>query len=91
MNAATVNDTKLADAAVCREVVRYLSGPGLPALKGVAVEVADGIVRLRGAVNSFYARQLLVHGCQRVPRVAGVVDELYVMSGIRSCRTQLAE
>lgn len=91
MKATTVIDTTRADAALCQEVVRYLSGPGFPALHGVVVEVVDGIVTLRGTVQSFYARQLLVHGCQRVPRVAGVVDELYVISGIRSRRPQLAE
>ena len=88
MNTATLIDTKRSDAALCRNVVNYLSSPEFPRLQKIEVEVTDAIVTLRGPVKSFYARQLLVHGCQRVPRVAGVVDELYVLSGLRSRRPQ---
>jgi hypothetical protein len=91
MNAATTTDTKLSDALVYREVVNYLSGPGCPKLKGIVIEVVDGVVTLRGPVPSYYTRQLLVHGCQRVPRIARVVDELYVVSGTALRRSRLAE
>jgi hypothetical protein len=91
MNAATTSDTKLSDALVYREVVNYLSGPGCPKIRGVVIEVVDGVITLRGPVPSYYTRQLLVHGCKRVPRVARVVDELCVVSGTGSHRTQLAD
>jgi osmotically-inducible protein OsmY len=48
------------------------------ASRRVTVEVADGTVTLRGEVKSFYRRQLLVHGCRRLPGVASVIDELRV-------------
>jgi hypothetical protein len=83
--------TTPADAVLCREIVDYLSGPGFPALQGIIVEVTEGVVTLRGPVKSFYARQLLVNGCQRVPHVTGVLDELHVVGRNRSRRPQLAE
>lgn len=91
MSATTLIYTTPADAVLCREVVDYLSGPGFPALQGVIIDVTDGLVTLRGPVKSFYARQLLVTGCQRVPRVAAVLDELQVVRRHRSRRPQLAE
>lgn len=91
MNTATTIDTKRADAALYWEVVNYLNGREFPALHGIAIEVTDRVVTLRGPVPSYYVRQLLVHGCHRVPRVAGVVDELYVVSGRGSRRARVAK
>jgi len=91
MSATTLIYTTPTDAALCRQVVDYLCGPGFPALQGIIVEVADGLVTLRGPVKSFYARQLLVTGCRRVPQVAGVVDELQVVGRFALRRPQLAE
>jgi osmotically-inducible protein OsmY len=91
MDTTTLVYTTPADAVLCREVVDYLSGPGFPALQGVIVEVLDGVVTLRGPTRSYYARQLLVHGCERVPHVAAVIDELQVINRFASRRTKLAE
>ena len=91
MNAATLLYKTGADAALREEVVNRLSGPEFPQLQGVIVEVAAGIVTLRGSVKSFYARQLLVKGCKLVPHVAGVLDELQVVRSDRSRRPQLPE
>jgi len=42
------------------------------------IESVDGRVRLRGSVTSYYARQVLVHGCLRVAGVKEVIDEICV-------------
>jgi osmotically-inducible protein OsmY len=44
----------------------------------VIIEVKDGLVTLRGDVPTFYARQIIIHECQRVPGVTRVNDELSV-------------
>jgi osmotically-inducible protein OsmY len=69
------------DAALLREVIDYLSGPAFPALQGISIEVSRGVVTFRGQVKSFHIKQVLVHACRRLPRVADVVDELRVAVG----------
>ena len=44
----------------------------------LAITVTGSIVTLAGCVRSYYARQVLVHGCLRVPGVQGVIDEICV-------------
>jgi osmotically-inducible protein OsmY len=44
----------------------------------VTISAAGGTVTLTGCVNSYYARQLLVHCCLHVPGVSRVVDEICV-------------
>lgn len=91
MNSATSIYTTRSDAALCREVTSFLSGHDFPALRGIVVEAAAGVVTLRGPVKSYYAKQVLVKGCQRAPGVACVVDELYVVRSKPLRRPQVAE
>jgi hypothetical protein len=53
----------------------------------LALEVQGGQVTLRGCVRSFYHKQLLIHGAQRVAGVRRVIDELLVVDSQPSTRS----
>jgi osmotically-inducible protein OsmY len=55
-----------------------LSNNQRPAFKRLQVNVAQGIVTLRGCVRSYYERQLAVQCCRRVPGVLQMIDALEV-------------
>lgn len=64
------------DEQLVRRVRNFLHGNQV---RGpLNVEARHGTVVLRGRVGSFYHRQLLVHGAQRVAGVRRVIDELDV-------------
>ena len=46
----------------------------------LTIEVHRGEVLLRGRVGSFYHKQLLIHGAQRVAGVRRVIDDLNVIA-----------
>jgi len=46
--------------------------------RSVEVVAENETVTIRATVRSFYARQLLIHGCLRVPGVRTVIDEICV-------------
>jgi osmotically-inducible protein OsmY len=58
-----------------RRVRNALSSRKLLKSENLAITAAAGTVTLGGCVRSYYARQLLLHGCLRVP---GVIDEIAV-------------
>lgn len=91
MTATVLNCVTRSDAALRQTVVNALTSPEFPGTRGVIVEVTAGVVTLRGSVKSFYARQLLVHACRRIPRVTGIIDELHVTRTRRARGLQLAE
>jgi len=94
MNSTTLMHVTDSDAALQQEVVNYLNGPEFPTLLGVTIRVVDGVVTLSGEVRSYYARQVLVHACRRMTRVAEVNDELRVANRNRhenSYPTRFAE
>jgi osmotically-inducible protein OsmY len=61
-----------------RKVYGFLRDLDPSSARRVTVEIADGVVTLRGRVLTFYARQLFVECCRRIPGVSAVVDELRV-------------
>jgi osmotically-inducible protein OsmY len=77
-----------ADRDLERRVMNYLRGRHLPALRHLEVEATDGIVTLRGTVNSFYEKQLSQQCCRRVAGVLKLVDAVDVASS-RLCEPVL--
>jgi len=73
---STATKVSSSDIELERDVLNLLRDQSL--LRRVSVEVSGGNITLRGEVQSFYRRQLLVHGCRRLPGVGSVIDELRV-------------
>lgn len=48
------------------------------AARKVTVEIADGVLTLRGPVDTFYTKQVFLHYGRQTPGVVAVVDELRV-------------
>ncbi len=71
----SVNDHELE-----RRVFGFLRDLDHSAARHVTVEVADGVLTLRGRVMTFYARQVFVQCSRRIPGVVAVIDELRVES-----------
>lgn len=66
------------DRDLTRRVMNFLR-QHFPRLRTVEVEARQGIITIRGRVNSFYERQLCIHCCQRVAGVVRLNDELNVV------------
>lgn len=67
-----------ADRDLERRVVSYLGRQHFPGLRALEVEANQGVVTIRGCVNSFHERQLCIHCCQRVAGVVRLVDHVEV-------------
>ncbi|MFO0901687.1 MAG: BON domain-containing protein [Pirellulales bacterium] len=67
-----------ADGELARRVVSTLLERQVPALRQITVAVSDGIVTLKGRVQSFYERQLCLICCQRIVGVRKLVDQIEV-------------
>jgi len=67
-----------ADGELERRVLSTLLQRQVPALRQISVAVQDGIVTLKGRVQSFYERQLCLICCQRVAGVRKLVDLIEV-------------
>lgn len=62
-----------------QRVVNFLRQKHVMRGENVRVDVADGLVTLRGHVRTYYERQLLISACRRVAGVISIVDELDVV------------
>ena len=51
---------------------------GIPTLRRLDVDVAAGVARVRGTVDSFYEKQLATISCQKTPGVKIVLNEVHV-------------
>lgn len=67
-----------ADGDLERRVVSTLMERQVPALRQITVAVSNGIVTLKGRVQSFYVRQLCLICCQRIVGVRKLVDLIEV-------------
>jgi osmotically-inducible protein OsmY len=61
-----------------RRVVNFLAQQHFLRLRAIEVESRQGVVTIRGRVNSFHERQLCIHCCQRVAGVVGLNDQIQV-------------
>jgi osmotically-inducible protein OsmY len=85
MQAARETISEAADHDLERRVVNYLAERHVPGLRHLEVEAQNGIVTLRGRVQSFYEKQLCQAICRRVAGVVRYVDDVDVVySGKRS-------
>ncbi len=66
------------DIELKRRILNFLHQRHVPSLRAIEVDVQDGVVTMRGKVNSFYHKQLCLNCCQRVAGVVQVVDEIEV-------------
>lgn len=64
--------SRTSDRQLERQIANHLAETNRPGLKGLAVNVADGKVTLRGCVASFYEKQIAIQTC----RVLAGLDEL---------------
>ena len=67
-----------ADADLQARVSCYLADRRHWALRNLDVNAYNGIVTIKGVVESFYEKQLAYHCCQRVACVLKLVDEVEV-------------
>ena len=81
MNSSTMELVRepSADEQLARRVLNFVSTKQLPGTATFRVDVSGGTVTLGGKVNSFYQKQLWIHGAQRVAGVIRVVDEIEVL------------
>jgi len=61
-----------------RRVFQYLLDRRMPGLRQLSVRANGGTVTLRGAVGSFYEKQLCSHICRRVAGVIRLDDQVAV-------------
>lgn len=73
--------TLSADQELHRRVLGELADTHRHSLQGLAVEVRQGMVHLRGCVRSFYEKQLAIHSCIRAAGAGRVVDAVEVPAG----------
>lgn len=66
------------DGELEQRVVSFLLGQSVPALRRIKVLVNNGVVTLKGRVQSYYERQLCLSCCQRVAGVRQLVDLIEV-------------
>jgi osmotically-inducible protein OsmY len=72
-----VNDP-VADDELRRRAILSLGRAGFSSLSRLEVHAGNGTVTLRGAVPTYYLRQLAVAGAKQVAGVRQVVDEISV-------------
>lgn len=66
------------DRELERRVINYLARQHFPQLQTIKVHAHEGVVVIRGRVNSFYERQMCIHCCQRVAGVVQLKDQVEV-------------
>lgn len=61
-----------------RRVMNYLHGRQVSAMRRISIQANNGTVTLRGAVPSFYQKQLCISCSRRVAGVINLVDHIEV-------------
>ena len=74
----SINVVEHADGELERQLLSFLFERQIPALRRISVAVSNGIVTLKGRVQSFYERQLCLSCCRRVAGVRQLVDQIEV-------------
>jgi osmotically-inducible protein OsmY len=78
MPAAQALATASTDRELQNRITEQLAETKRPNLRRLAVAVDEGIVTIRGCVQSFYERQLAIRSCQCLAGVEGLVDAVEV-------------
>ena len=68
------------DEDLARRIRASLEELRVPSLRNVEVETRDGVIVLRGDVNTFYAKQLAQHSARRLAGDRRVFDEVSVVT-----------
>jgi hypothetical protein len=66
------------DSDLRRRIVNFLYQRHIPSLRSIQVDVDQGVVTMKGKVDSFYHKQLCLNCCQRVAGVVRLVDQINV-------------
>lgn len=66
------------DAELRKRVLGHLYGRQLPALRRLNVQVSDGVITLRGEVQSFYQQQIVDQCCRFFASQAAIINEIRV-------------
>ena len=66
------------DLDLKRRILNFLHQRHVPSLRSIHVDVDQGVVTMRGRVDSFYHKQLCLNCCQRVAGVVQVIDQIRV-------------
>jgi osmotically-inducible protein OsmY len=61
-----------------RRILNFLHQRHVSTLRSIHVDVDQGVVTMRGRVDSFYHKQLCLNCCQRVAGVVRVIDQIRV-------------
>jgi hypothetical protein len=64
-----------------RRVTAFLAERNVPALRRLIVELRQGVVTLRGRVQTFYEKQMGGHIARRVAGVVQLIDDVQVAAG----------
>ena len=78
MSAGFESSSASEDFELARRVKLFLAHQPRPALRHLSVEVQSETVILRGAVTTYYERQLALQCSRRVAGVRGLIDEIVV-------------
>jgi len=71
---------RTSDRQLERQITSHLAETNRPGLKGLAVNVADGRVTLRGCVASFYEKQIAIQTCRVLAGIERLTDAVEVAS-----------
>jgi osmotically-inducible protein OsmY len=70
------------DRLLERQITSHLAETNRPGLKGLAVNVADGRVTLRGRVASFYEKQIAIQTCRVLAGIDQLTDAVEVAAAV---------
>ena len=70
------------DRLLERQITSHLAETNRPGLKGLAVNVADGRVTLRGCVASFYEKQIAIQTCRVLAGIDRLTDAVEVAAAV---------
>jgi osmotically-inducible protein OsmY len=76
LNRAAAN----ADDQLVQRIRQQLVARSGWAASRLSVDVQEGVATLRGVADSYYQKQLWLHGTQHIPGVVGIHDEITVRS-----------
>lgn len=66
------------DQELKRRIVNYLVNRNRHSLRSLEIDVENGLVAIKGRVDSFYEKQLCINCCQRVAGVIRLIDQIEV-------------